>query len=136
MFQNKGFTLVEMIFVLAIIISLTFITLPFYQPQTVSNDIEIIKYNISSIINSAKANSHIYHEKTNLVFTKHSLYYQNSKNIISYKLPKQCYFSNIKEIYFNENGNINQANHIILNCKDKTIRLIFHLGNGDYYFEE
>lgn len=136
MFQNKGFTLVETIFVLAIIISLTFITLPYYHPQTYNDDLNIIKYNISSIINNAKACSLDFHQKIDLVFTSDSVSYQNDGKTISYKLPEQCYFSDIKNIHFNENGNINKANHIILHCKNKDIRLIFHLGSGDFYFEK
>lgn len=136
MFRNKGFTLVEMIFVISIIISLTFITLPFFHYQAVSNDLNLIKYNISSIINDAKASSIIFHKKIDLVFTSYSISYKNNDKTISYLLPDKCYFSNIKSISFNQNGNINQANHIILNCKSDSIKLIFHLGSGDYYFED
>lgn len=136
MYQNKGFTLIEMIFVIAIIISLTFITLPYCHHQTLSNDVDIIKYNISSIINSAKAEALTFHQKIDLEFTSHKISYQNNENTISYLLPEQCYFSSIKDVYFNENGNINKANHIILNYKDESIKLIFHLGSGDYYFEK
>ena len=136
MYQNKGFTLVEMIFVVSIIISLTFITLPYFHHQTLSHDIDIIKYHICSIINGAKAEALTFHQKINLEFSSHELSYQNNEKTVSYYLPEQCYFSSIKDIYFNENGNINKANHIILNYKDEKIKLIFHLGSGDYYFEK
>lgn len=135
MFPTKGFTLIEMIFVLAIIISLTFITLPYCHQQTIGQDIDMIEYHISSIINEAKANALVSHQKTALIFTDHTISFQKNEKTVSYTLPDECYFSNIIPVSFNENGNINKANHVILNCKGKSVKLVFHLGSGDYYFE-
>lgn len=136
MYQSKGFTLIEMIFVVAIIISLTFLTLPYCHHQTLSHDIDMIKYNISSIINGAKAQALTFHQRIDLKLTDRQISYQYNEKTVSYLLPKDCYFSNIKTIYFNENGNINKANHIILNYQNESIKLIFHLGSGDFYFEK
>ena len=40
-----------------------------------------------------------------------------------------------QEIYFNKDGNINQANHIDLIAPKKKYTIIFHLGAGDYEFK-
>ena len=50
-------------------------------------------------------------------------------------LPNNYFFNNIKEIYFNKDGNINQANHIDLIAPKKKYTIIFHLGAGDYEFK-
>ncbi|MGN1183374.1 MAG: competence type IV pilus minor pilin ComGD [Faecalibacillus sp.] len=135
MFLNKGFTLIEMVFTLSIILSMTFLTLPVIHTQSSSHNIEDIQYNIASIINSAKCYSLISHQKVELLFTTQSVSYHKNSEVVAYNLPNHCSFTHLEKIYFNKNGNINQANHIILKMNDKNIKLIFHLGNGDFYFE-
>ncbi len=135
MSKTNGFTLLEEIFVLSLILTLSFLTLPIYRFQ-VKENIDNVKYHISAIINGAKTAALSSHEKVNLYFTEDQVYYSQDDNFISYSLPDNYSFSHLKEVYFNENGNINQANHVLLHDFDTERKLIFHLGNGDYYFEE
>lgn len=135
MWKTNGFTLLEEIFVVSIILTLSFLTLPIYRFQATEN-VDNVKYHISSIINGAKTGALTSHEKVSLYFTEDQIYYLRDDDLISYSLPDDYSFSHLKEVYFNENGNINQANHILLHYHDTQSKLIFHLGNGDYDFEE
>lgn len=114
---------------------MTIFTLPYYQFDP-HDRIENIQFCISTIIDGAKAQALTTHQKVELQFSDDYIsYLQNEKNI-RYDLPEGTYFSHIVKVSFNENGNINQANHIILNYKDSQYQLIFHLGSGDYYFKD
>lgn len=134
MFQNKGFTLIETLLVLSIIVSLTLLNIPYYHHDYRLDD-NLIKDRIGMIIEQAKQNSIIYHQQTNLIINSKEIYFMKENNKISFSLPDKCYFSDLKEIYFNEFGNINQANHVILNTTSKNYKLVFHLGAGEYEFQ-
>ena len=58
----------------------------------------------------------------------------NSNDKKRFSLDYSFYDSDF-EIYFNKDGNINQANHIDLIAPKKKYTLIFHLGAGDYEFK-
>ena len=75
------------------------------------------------------------HQQVDLTFTQKNISCQIQDKNIKYVLPEGCYFSHLKKIYFNKNGNINQANHIMIHLKNNQIKLVFHLGNGDFCFE-
>ena len=67
--------------------------------------------------------------------SKKEVYYLKDEQKISFQLPDKFYFDKIKEVYFNKNGNINQANHIVLANNQKKIKIVFHLGSGEYEFQ-
>ena len=117
MFQNKGFTLIEMLLVISIILTLS------------------VKKQIGMIINQAKSKAIIYHEKVSLIVSEQEISFIDHQKKYRVVLPNNYFFNNIKEIYFNKDGNINQANHIDLIAPKKKYTLIFHLGAGDYEFK-
>lgn len=135
MYQNKGFTLIEVLLTLSIIIVFTFLTLPYAHIKTLSYHQDMILNQISSIICHAKSMSLTTHQQVDLTFTQKNISCQIQDRNIKYVLPEGCYFSHLKKIYFNKNGNINQANHIMIHLKNNQIKLVFHLGNGDFCFE-
>lgn len=134
MFQNKGFTLIETLLVLSIIISLTLLNIPYYH-HDYSLDDDLIKDRVGMIIEQAKQHSIIYHKQTDLFIRNKEIYFMKNDNKICFSLPDNCYFSDLKEIYFNELGNINQANHVNLTTTSKKYKLVFHLGAGEYEFQ-
>ena len=97
MFQNKGFTMIEMLFLLS--------------------------KQVGMMIDQAKQESLISHQRIDLCFTKKEVYYLKDEQKISFQLPDKFYFDKIKEVYFNKNGNINQANHIVLANNQKKIKI-------------
>ncbi len=135
MFQNKGFTMIEMLFVLSIIVSMTLLTIPYYFIHQNNSNFENVQKQVGMMIDQAKQESLISHQKIDLCFTKKEVYYLKDEQKISFQLPDKFYFDKIKEVYFNKNGNINQANHIILANNQKKIKIVFHLGSGEYEFQ-
>lgn len=135
MSQNNGFTLIEEIFVLSVIIAMTLLTLPLFHHQTVQRP-ENIQFHISAIIDGAKAYALTLHQKVELEIGETYIAYKKDGKDVRYNLPDGASFSHIIPVSFNENGNINQANHILLNYQNSKYQLIFHLGSGDYYFKK
>lgn len=135
MYQNNGFTLIEMLLVLSIMITLSTLAFPYMKKQTAYISNESIQKQILMIIDQAKSQAIISHEKIILNITSHEIYYFNENQKYNFVLPDNYYFNNIKEVYFNKDGNINQANHIDLITPQKKYTLVFHLGAGDYEFK-
>lgn len=135
MFQNKGFTLIEVLLTLSIIIVLSVLTFPYMPTQSLAYNEDMIQYQIASLIDHAKSYALTNHQQVNITFTQNTISYQENQKRIQYILPEKCYFSHLKKVYFNKNGNINQGNHILIHLKNKSLKLVFHLGNGDFYFE-
>ena len=74
MFQNKGFTLIEMLLVISIILTLSVLSFPFMNTKTIHITDECVKKQIGMIINQAKSKAIIYHEKDNRMHFHHLLY--------------------------------------------------------------
>ena len=130
MFQNKGFTLIEMLLVISIILTLSVLSFPFMNTKTIYITDECVKKQIEMIINQAKSKAII-----SLIVSKQEISFIDHQKKYRVVLPNNYFFNNIKEIYFNKDGNINQANHIDLIAPKKKYTLIFHLGAGDYEFK-
>ena len=135
MFQNKGFTLIEMLLVISIILTLSVLSFPFMNKKKIYTTDETVKKQIEMIINQAKSKAITSHEKVDLIISNKEISFFDDQQKYSVILPDDYSFNNIKEIYFNKDGNINQANHIDLITPKKNYTLIFHLGAGDYEFK-
>ena len=99
MFQNKGFTMIEMLFVLSIIISITLLTIPYYFTHQNNSNFENVQKQVGMMIDQAKQESLISHQKIDLCFTKKEVYYLKDEQKISFQLPDKFYFDKIKEVY-------------------------------------
>ena len=66
MFQNKGFTLIEMLLVISIILTLSVLSFPFMNTKTIYITDECVKKQIGMIINQAKSKAIISHENQSL----------------------------------------------------------------------
>lgn len=93
------------------------------------------------IINQAKSKAIISHEKVSLIVSKQEISFIDHQKIQSSFTLIIIFFNNIKEIYFNKDGNINQANHIDLIAPKRNIPLFFILElvimslNKRFYFD-
>ena len=74
MYQNNGFTLIEMLLVLSIIITLSTLAFPYMKKQTAYISNESIQKQILMIIDQAKSQAIISHEKIILNITSHEIY--------------------------------------------------------------
>lgn len=131
MLTNKGFTLIETLFVLFIICLLSVLTMGLHIP---TQSDEMILEEISQFINQAKMNAMIHKETTYIIFSRKSIsidavHYQNQ-----YLLPNEMYFDEYKMSY-NEFGNIKIAKKIVLHCQEKSYSFVFQIGSGSYYVE-
>ena len=124
-----------MLLVISIILTLSVLSFPFMNTKTIHITDECVKKQIGMIINQAKGKAIIYHEKVSLIVSEQEISFIDHQKKYRVVLPNNYFFNNIKEIYFNKDGNINQANHIDLIAPKKKYTLIFHLGAGDYEFK-
>ena len=113
MFQNKGFTLIEMLLVISIILTLSVLSFPFMNTKTIYITDECVKKQIGMIINQAKSKAIISHEKVSLIVSKQEISFIDHQKKYRVVLP----------------------NHIDLIAPKKKYTLIFHLGAGDYEFK-
>ena len=119
--------MIEMLFVLSIIVSITLLTIPYYFTHQNNYNFENVQKQVGMMIDQAKQESLISHQRIDLCFTKKEVYYLKDEQKISFQLPDK--------FYFDKNGNINQANHIVLANNQKKIKIVFHLGSGEYEFQ-
>ena len=87
MFQNKGFTMIEMLFVLSIIVSITLLTIPYYFTHQNNYNFENVQKQVGMMIDQAKQESLISHQRIDLCFTKKEVYYLKDEQKISFQLP-------------------------------------------------
>ena len=103
MFQNKGFTLIEMLLVISIILTLSVLSFPFMKTKTIYITDECVKKQIGMIINQAKSKAIISHEKVSLIVSKQEISFIDHQKKYKVVLPNNYFFNNIKEIYFVDN---------------------------------
>ena len=116
-----------MLLVISIILTLSVLSFPFMNTKTIYITDECVKKQIEMIINQAKSKAIISHEKVSLIVSKQEISFIDHQKKYRVVLPNNYFFNNIKEIYFNKDGNINQANHIDLIAQKRNIPLFFIL---------
>ena len=131
MLTSKGFTLIETIFVLAIICILSLLIMGFHQPQ--KNEKMIIE-EVKSFVNQAKLYAMVSKQTVTLEFEKDRLYYSSLDKEKEYLLDDDTYFDS-HELSFNENGNINGAKTVNFYCHNKRYHFVFQVGSGSYYVQ-
>lgn len=124
--------MIEMIFTLSIMIILFSLTLGNIDLNGKKIDFTNIRLTMTSFLEEARNMSLLHHEKISLEFSDQQIKYHFQNQDYVYTLPNEYYFTNIKDIYFNQNGNINMANHIDIVHHQQTHQIIFHLGAGDF----
>lgn len=130
--RGKGFSLVEVLLTLSIILSLSLISVPVFSKRNMLS-IEKQTQIITGYINQARSNSLNNHEKTELNFNYNSLEIIGNSLNKKINLDPKFKFSNANEIYYNEQGNINMANHVDIISASSKLTIIFNLGSGSFY---
>ncbi|WP_455683355.1 prepilin-type N-terminal cleavage/methylation domain-containing protein [Thomasclavelia sp.] len=133
--SNQGFTLIEVIFTISIIIILSLFTLDFAisSPPQLSIDQQCNK--VINLLEEAKTKALINHEQVDILIDVDQISYNYQKEFVV-KLNKNYYFQDSFELYFNKNGNVNSGNHLNI-CNQKECRsIIFNVGSGTFYVKE
>ena len=128
--NNKGFSLIETLFVLFIITILSLMTMTIHIPQ--KND-HIVIHELSELIHQAKLNSMLYKETTTVSFSSHSLSISSSHLQDDYILPENMSLDK-HTITFNEFGNIHYAKTVQLHAS-KNYKFVFQIGSGSFYVQ-
>lgn len=131
MLTNKGFTLIETLFVLFIICMLSMISMTLHMPQK-SADVQIKE--IVSFLNEAKLNAMTYKQTVTLKFNESSVSYQCLNRQRDYELNQQLYFDN-HQMTFNDFGNVRGAKTVILHTQNKNYHFVYQVGSGCFYVE-
>ena len=134
--NRKGFTLVEMLFTLFIITLLSLVSLTFYNTKS---DEKIVLENymeVKSIIEEARTIALTTHRKVSLEINKNRIGYQNDSHERILELSKDIELTGIKKIHFNENGVINQGNHMFIGTSNLKFKIVFNIGSGDFYLQQ
>lgn len=131
MLTNKGFTLVEVLFSLSIIIVLSSITLN----HAINNKPKITMdqqcSQIISFIEKAKSRALLIHQQVDITITSNQISYGD--NLESLRLNDGYYFSNDFDFHFNKNGNISSGGHLQICNQEICKSIIFNVGNGAFY---
>lgn len=133
--SNQGFTLIEVIFTISIIIILSLFTLNFAisSPPQLSIDQQCNK--VINLLEEAKTKALINHEQVDILIDVDQISYNYQKEFVV-KLNNNYYFQDSFELYFNKNGNVNSGNHLNI-CNQKECRsIIFNVGSGAFYVKE
>lgn len=133
--SNKGFTLVEMIFVLFVITLLTMLSFTFSRTSVRKPQVKEIYHEISSIIEEARSVALSTRSRVDLQITEYTIGYQSSQQSRSITLPKGVFFILSKTIYFNKKGTVNQGNRIALQVDNQQYNIIFNVGSGNFYLQ-
>lgn len=133
--SNRGFTLIEVLLCLSITIILSSLTMPQMFIKEKSTSIEEQYISIRSLLEEAKTMALLYHQNVELYMHNNELEYRSNNGNRKIVLDKNYYFKNDNQIYFNQNGNINQGNTVLL-CNQKECKsLVFNVGSGDFYLK-
>ena len=133
--NNQGFTMVEVLFCLSIIIVLSSFTITLSIQKKDVSSIELEFSKVQSILEEAKTVALKTHQQVNIEIEHDSIYYQTNDMQRTVVLSNTYYFDNIKEIYFNDKGNINQGNTISLCNQTLCKSIVFNVGSGDFYLK-
>ena len=134
MLNKRGFTLVEMLCSFSILIVMSTFSLTFSRGK---NDHSHEFYqSIQSLIEEARMEALTRHCPVYIDITEQTIGYRNAMKSRRVQLPPTMHFEQIKNIHFNENGTVNQGNHIVLIMNKITYWIIFHVGSGDFYLQK
>lgn len=129
--RNKGFTLIESLFVFSLVMLLAVLTVPKLSRKK-EKPLDLQVDQISVFLEEAKYKSLAYHQKVKILFDRKTIAVEGGKKIA---LNEDCYFKNYHNFHFNNDGNINKGGHFAICNKKSCVNFIFHLGGGNFYVQ-
>ena len=132
MLNNKGFTMIETLFVLSILCILSLLTMNLHIPS--KND-EMIIQEISTFFHQAKMTAMIYKETVQVSTSRNQLSYTCGSTSKTYQLNDDSYFNDYQFTY-NEFGNIKTAKTLNYYLHQKDYQFVFQVGSGCFYVRQ
>ncbi|MGL3066498.1 competence type IV pilus minor pilin ComGD [Planococcus sp. SE5179] len=143
MLKEQGFTLLEMLLVLAVLMAIVAISIPGYQNRMVQKEEQRFFEVLQQDVYFAQSQSYASKQTAKIIFREPKGSYEIFTDLqsvaVSRKLPATVTLkktSNLNEIYFNSNGSVVQSGtfRFATNSGEKTV--VVHLGRGRVVFSE
>lgn len=133
MLGKKGFTMVEMLFVLSIMIVLSVFTLHFSISNRPKIAIEQQCSQIISLLEEAKTLALISHNQVDINISSNQISYSQGNKSRTLLLNFSYYFKYYYDFHFNKNGNISSGGRIELGNTNEIKTIILNVGSGAFY---
>lgn len=133
MLGKKGFTMVEMLFVLSIMIVLNVFTLHFSISNRPKIAIEQQCSQIISLLEEAKTLALTSHNQVDINISSNQISYSQGNKSRTLLLNFSYYFKYYYDFHFNKNGNISSGGRIELGNTNEIKTIILNVGSGAFY---
>ena len=133
MLGKKGFTMVEMLFVLSIMIVLSVFTLHFSISNRPKIAIEQQCSQIISLLEEAKTLALTSHNQVDINISSNQISYSQGNKSRTLLLNFSYYFKYYYDFHFNKNGNISSCGRIELGNTNEFKAIILNVGSGAFY---
>lgn len=133
MLGKKGFTMVEMLFVLSIMIVLSIFTLHFSISNRPKIAIEQQCSQIISLLEEAKTLALTSHNQVDINISSNQISYSQGNKSRTLLLNFSYYFKYYYDFHFNKNGNISSGGRIELGNTNEIKTIILNVGSGAFY---
>lgn len=133
MLGKKGFTMVEMLFVLSIMIVLSVFTLHFTISNRPKIAIEQQCSQIISLLEEAKTLALTSHNQVDINISSNQISYSQGNKSRTLLLNFSYYFKYYYDFHFNKNGNISSGGRIELGNTNEIKTIILNVGSGAFY---
>lgn len=133
MLGKKGFTMVEMLFVLSILIVLSVFTLHFSISNRPKIAIEQQCSQIISLLEEAKTLALTSHDQVDINISSNQISYSQGNKSRTLLLNFSYYFKYYYDFHFNKNGNISSGGRIELGNTNEIKTIILNVGSGAFY---
>lgn len=133
MLGKKGFTMVEILFVLSILIVLSVFTLHFSISNRPKIAIEQQCSQIISLLEEAKTLALTSHDQVDINISSNQISYSQGNKSRTLLLNFSYYFKYYYDFHFNKNGNISSGGRIELGNTNEIKTIILNVGSGAFY---
>ena len=123
MLTNRGFTLVETLFVLFIICMLSLLTMTLHLPN--KNNQVIIQAKLEAIVSK---------KTVTVQFLKDKVLWKTTDKEKNYQLSENTYFDSYK-MTFNSAGHIKTAKTVTYHTLQQDFQFVYQVGSGCFYVQ-
>ena len=131
MLTNRGFTLVETLFVLFIICMLSLLTMTLHLPN---KNNQVIIQEITEFLNQAKLEAIVSKKTVTVQFLKDMVLWKTTDKEKNYQLSENTYFDSYK-MTFNSAGHIKTAKTVTYHTLQQDFQFVYQVGSGCFYVQ-
>ena len=133
MYDDSGFTLIEVVFIISIILILSTITLHFVINSKPVISLQQQCQQVISLLEEGKSRAMINHEQINIVIQTKQISYNGQKDQRTLTINDNYYIDDYYEFHFNHNGNISSGGHLKICSSNGCKSIILNVGSGAFY---